>query len=165
MNTLQTENENFASCTKKIQENALQEIEVTYRNIVKASKRAKIITSKDAEMVLRSIWTDNINFCESFYLICLNRSNRVLGYIKLSQGGLTGTVVDVRHIFAIALKANSCSIIVGHNHPSENLKPSEQDIQLTKKIKEVGKLLEIPLLDHIILTNESHFSFADEGIL
>src|ERR1035441_6970969 len=115
-----------AICTHAVQENTLQEIEVTYRNKVKPSERAKIITSSDAEQLLRSIWTDNIDFCESFYLLCLNRSSRVLGWIKLSQGGLAGTVVDVRHIFSIALKSNCASILVSHNHPSAQLKPSDQ---------------------------------------
>jgi DNA repair protein RadC len=145
--------------------NVLREIEVTYRNPMKISESTRIVQSKDIETLLRKIWSDNIEFCESFYLICLNRSNRVLGWVKTSQGGLSGTVVDIRHIFSIALKANSASIVVAHNHPSANTKPSEQDIQITKKIKDAGRLLDIPLLDHVILTNEGYLSFADEGIL
>ncbi len=159
------ESEKEVTCKNQLPENTLQEIEVTYRNKVKATERAKVITSSDAALVLRSIWTDNMDFCESFYLLCLNRSNKVLGYIKHSQGGLVGTVVDIRQLFSVALKTNCASIIVSHNHPSANRKPSDQDIQLTKKIKEAGKLLDIPLLDHIILTAESFYSFADEGTL
>lgn len=145
--------------------NTLHEIEVTYRNPVKISESVKITSSKEAEVLLRKIWSDNMDFCESFYLICLNRSSRVLGWVKLSQGGLSGTVVDVRHIFSIALKSNSAAILVAHNHPSSNLSPSQNDIQLTHKIKQAGLILDICLTDHIILTNESYYSFADEGVL
>lgn len=145
--------------------NTLQEIEVTYRNPVKISERAKITSSKIAEQLLREVWSDNMEFCESFYLICLNRSSRVLGWLKISQGGLSGTVVDIRHVFSIALKSNSAAILVAHNHPSANLQPSESDIQITRKIKQAGILLEIPLIDHIILTKDGFYSFADEGLL
>jgi len=147
------------------QTNAMSEIEVVYRNKIKISESPKIVTSYDAAQLLRTVWSDNMDFCESFYLLCLNRAARVLGWVKISQGGLAGVVVDVRHIFAIALKANSASIIVAHNHPSENIKPSDQDIQITKKIREAGRLFDIPLLDHVILTHENYYSFADEGNL
>ena len=78
---------------------------------------------------------------------------------------MTGTVVDVRVIFQVAIKANTTSIMLAHNHPSGNLQPSEADKRITEQVKEAGKLLDIPLLDHIILTSESYFSLADEGLL
>jgi DNA repair protein RadC len=102
---------------------------------------------------------------EEFYILLLNRANRIYGYYLLSQGGTSGTVVDPKLIFSIALKCNAHGIILAHNHPSGNTKPSEADIQITKKVKEGGKLLEIDVLDHIILTSDSYLSFADEGLM
>ena len=94
-----------------------------------------------------------------------NRANKVLGIIELSSGGIAGTVTDPKLIFAAALKAGASGFLICHNHPSGNLTPSESDLLLTKKLKEGGRLLEVQLLDHIIITSESYFSFADEGIL
>lgn len=85
--------------------------------------------------------------------------------VMISQGGLDGTVADLRIIFAIALKSLSTSIVVAHNHPSGNKKPSAADTKLTKKIKDAGELLDIQLLDHLILVENGYFSFADEGLL
>ena len=102
---------------------------------------------------------------EEFSVLVLNRANRVLGYARISQGGLSGTVADPKVIFQIALKSNSCSIIIAHNHPSGNTQPSEADIQLTRKLKDAGAVLDLPVLDHLILTSEGYYSFADEGLL
>ncbi len=101
---------------------------------------------------------------EQFKVLFLNQANKVLGIYEVSTGGITGTVADPRVIFAAALKANCCAIIISHNHPSGNLKPSRQDEELTQKIKQGGQLLDIKLLDHIILTAEEYFSFGDEGL-
>lgn len=87
----------------------------------------------------------------------------MLGIYEVSTGGISGTVADPRVIFVAALKANCCSIVIGHNHPSVNLKPSRQDEELTQKIKQGGQFCDIKILNHVIITNESHFSFADEG--
>ncbi len=95
----------------------------------------------------------------------LNRANKALGAYEVSTGGISGTVADPRIIFAAALKANCCGIILSHNHPSGNLKPSRQDEELTQKIKQGGQLLEINLLDHLIITPEGYFSFSDEGLI
>jgi DNA repair protein RadC len=89
----------------------------------------------------------------------------VLGIYEVSTGGMTGTVADPKLIFAAALKGAACGIILAHNHPSNNLKPSISDEQLTTKIKEGGKLLDIKLLDHLIISSEGYYSFADEGLL
>lgn len=102
---------------------------------------------------------------EEFWLICLNRSNRVIKKHKISQGGLTGTVVDTRIILKKALDSLSSSIIVSHNHPSGNTQPSDADITITKKIKSAAEIMEIKLLDHVILTKDSYFSFADDGLI
>ncbi len=115
--------------------------------------------------VLSSIWSDQIDYKEEFLVLCLNRSNKVLGYSIVSSGGLSGTVVDPKVVFQIALKSNASSIILAHNHPSGNTKPSEQDFNLTKKLCQAGEFLELAVLDHIIITSETYLSFADEGFI
>ena len=120
-------------------------------------------SSKSAYDVVSDVLED-LNH-EEFWLILLSRSNKVLGRKLIGKGGISGTVADIKIIFKEALLGQSSAIIVAHNHPSGNLKPSQADIQLTKKIKESGELLTIPLLDHIIVGDKSYYSFADEGIL
>jgi DNA repair protein RadC len=142
------------------------EIQLTYRTDVKPSMRPKISGSRDAYNVLLANWDDSkIEFIEQFKAMLLNRANKVLGIFEVSSGSSTGTVADPKLIFAAALKANACGIILAHNHPSGNLNPSQADIDLTRKMKEGGKLLEIQLLDHLIMTLEGYYSFADEGSL
>lgn len=102
---------------------------------------------------------------EEFWVIFLNRANVVLKHHNISSGGLSGTVVDPKVIFKNALENLASSIILIHNHPSGNKKPSSADISLTRKLKSAGEFLEIPILDHIIYTNDGFFSFADEGML
>jgi DNA repair protein RadC len=102
---------------------------------------------------------------ECFYALYLNRANKVLGYILVSIGGISGTTVDPRSIFQTALKANACSVILCHNHPSGNSDPSDADNNITRKIKEAGDILEIKLLDHIILLPEGYTSMADDGLV
>ena len=124
-----------------------------------------ISCSQDALKVLREIWSDNIDHIESFVVLCLNRANKVLGWSKISTGGTSGCITDPKVIFQIALKSKSSSIIVAHNHPSGNINPSDSDKKLTKKLKDAGSSLDIPVLDHIILTSESFFSLSDEGLI
>lgn len=144
----------------------LAEITVSYSTKVKVSDRRKITSCKDAEDVFREIWTaGTMELREEFYILLLNRANFVIGWCQISQGGLTGTVCDPRLIFSIALKCLAVSLILAHNHPSGNTQPSVADIQLTKNIAEGGKLLEISVLDHLILTAEGIYSFADEGLI
>lgn len=145
--------------------NTLSEISINYKPNIRLSELPKVLTSKDAATQFRALWSDRLQYVEEMYLMLLNRANKVLGYSKISLGGTTGTVVDLKVVFQTALKANASSILLCHNHPSGNLKPSEQDIKITKSIKEAGKLMEIALLDHLIITDEGFFSFADEGIL
>ena len=95
----------------------------------------------------------------------LNRANRVLGIIEISTGGISGTVADPKLVFTAALKSAASSIVLAHNHPSGNLSPSQADINLTRKLKSAGESLDIAVVDHIILTSESYFSFADEGLI
>ena len=102
---------------------------------------------------------------EEFWVVYLNNANKIIFKAQLSKGGITGTVVDVRLIFKIALEQNAVAIVLAHNHPSGKLQASEADIQVTKRIKNAGLQLDISVLDHIIVTEHSYFSFADEGIL
>jgi DNA repair protein RadC len=121
--------------------------------------------SADAEKIFRSIWSQPLELAECFYAMFLNRANKVLGCKLMFVGGLTGTVTDPRCIFQAALKANACSVIVAHNHPSGNPKPSDADAELTKKLVECGKILCITLLDHLILLPEGYSSMTDEGLI
>ncbi len=144
----------------------VSEVALVYKNRVKPADRPKISTSAEVYKIFKDTWDHSFEHCESFRLMLLNRANKVLGITTISQGGLTGTVVDVRMIMQYALKGNASYIIVCHNHPSGNTKPSENDIQITRKIKEAGALLDINLLDHLILTpDNTYLSFADEGLL
>ena len=102
---------------------------------------------------------------EEFWLLMLNRAHKVLGRFKVSQGGLSGTVIDTRIILKKALDNLSSSIIVCHNHPSGNNQPSDADIKITEKLKKAAEMLEIKLLDHVIIADKSYFSFADEGLI
>lgn len=102
---------------------------------------------------------------EEFWVVYLNNSNKIIFKAQLSKGGITGTIVDVRLVFKIALEQNAVAIVLAHNHPSGKLQASEADIQVTKRIKNAGLQLDIPVLDHVIVTEHGYFSFADEGIL
>lgn len=146
---------------KEIRPTEVAEIQLSYKSKVKVSSLPVVSTSRDA-----SNWDDNkIEFVEQFKILLLNRNNRVLGIFEVSTGGISGTVADPKLIFVAALKANASSIILAHNHPSGNLNPSEQDMRLTKRVKEAGNMLELPVLDHVIVTPEGYYSFADEGVL
>lgn len=142
----------------------LAEIKISYQPKIRASDRMKVKGSRDAAMAFRQAWEYPLELKECFYTLYLNRNNQILGYLLVSVGGIAGTVMDVRNILQTALKANACSIIIAHNHPSGNLDPSDTDKRLTRQIMEAGKLLEIQVLDHIILTDEGYMSFADEGL-
>ncbi len=122
-----------------------------------------ISSSKDAYEIIKPFLLDITH--EEFWILCLSRANKVIKTLKISQGGITATVVDTRLVFLKALEHSCCSIILCHNHPSGNKKPSEEDIVLTSKIKEAGKIMDIPVLDHLIFCDNGYFSFADEGML
>lgn len=142
----------------------LSEVEIRYRIKVKASNRVKIKRSQDLYDLLKTIYNENtVEHHEQAVIIMLNRGLQVLGWAKISQGGITHAVVDHRIIFQHALLANATGIVISHNHPSGIVTPSEQDRILTKKIAECGELLEIKLLDHIIYTESGYYSFADES--
>lgn len=155
--------ENTNDQTKQFQ---IAEIQLSYKSNVKPSLRPKITSSRDAYQVLKQSWDEGrLELVEQFKVMLTNRANKVLGIFEVSTGGIAGTVADPKLIFVAALKSGATGVLLCHNHPSGNLTPSQADIELTKKIKEGGKLLEIQLLDHIILTSEGYYSFTDEGLI
>ena len=141
-------------------------ISVSFDKKLKKSELIKITSSKVAFEVFREVFNkDTFDWCEEMIILCLNNSNKVVGFYKISQGGMTGTIVDVRMVFTIALKCLATGIILAHNHPSGTLTASEADKAITKKLKTAGETLDIKIIDHLILTDESFLSFADEGLL
>ncbi len=146
--------------------NNVAEVEITYRNKVRVSERPIIKCSNDAFAILLSIWNkDKIQYVEEFKIILLNFDNRVLGISQISSGSVTTTIADPKLIFATALKAHATSIILSHNHPSGSLRPSQEDLNMTNKLVEGGKLLDIKVLDHIIVTENGYLSICDEGLM
>jgi len=139
--------------------NYVNEIQVLYKPRLDLTPLTKIVSSTEIVTFLNTIWTDDIEYRERFYAVYLNRQNKILGYYLISIGGCSGTVVDTKMIFQPAINFHASSVILAHNHPSGNRNPSVQDIRLTKRIVEAGKLLEIPILDHVILTVDSYYSF------
>ncbi|MCC5922254.1 MAG: DNA repair protein RadC [Crocinitomicaceae bacterium] len=132
------------------------------RNELEEAPPEKITSSKAAYRLLSPYFQDLAH--EEFRIIALNRANHVLGTPLISQGGVTGTVADGKIIFKTLIQMNACACILAHNHPSGQLKPSDADIKLTKKLRSFGELVEINILDHLILTDHGYFSFSDEGI-
>ncbi|PWL32659.1 MAG: DNA repair protein [Fluviicola sp. XM-24bin1] len=145
----------------------VKEIELSYRQDKAVYKGLKISSSEDAFNYFNQSFNQKLlSIQEQFLVIFLNRSNKPIGVLKLSTGGINSTVADIRLIMATALKSLSSAIIIAHNHPSGELKPSQSDIQLTKQIKDACKFFDLQLLDHLILNPVGEYSsFADEGIL
>jgi DNA repair protein RadC len=133
------------------------------RKELSPEEKPKITGSKDAYEILKAELTDLSH--EEFWVLLLNRANRLIRKQRVSQGGVAGTVADPRIIFKMAVDELASGIIVAHNHPSGNLSASQADVALTQRLKDGGKLLEIQVLDHLILAGHNYFSFADEGIL
>lgn len=142
------------------------EIGLVYKNVTDLQSRPQVTCSKVAYELLLASWNkDTIELQESFKVLLLNRNSKVLGIYEMSLGSTCGTLVDPKLIFTAALKAAACTIIIAHNHPSGNTKPSEADKQLTQKISDGAKLLDIHLIDHIIVTCNGYCSFGDEGLI
>jgi DNA repair protein RadC len=133
------------------------------RKLSESANRLKITSSGDVFEVLNQYLADLSH--EEFWILLLNRSNKIIEKRKISQGGISGTVTDIRMILKFAIEALASSIILCHNHPSGNLQPSEADIQVTRKLKESSALMDINLLDHIIIAGKQYFSFADEHMI
>jgi DNA repair protein RadC len=132
-------------------------------------KKSQLIEVKDtdkAAQVCRMCFDDGkIDWIEEFIVIALNRANKVIGFYKVSSGGISGTIADTRVIFQFALLSNATSIIISHNHPSGSLTPSKADIDITIKIREAGKIFDIQLLDHIIITDEGYISLLEKELI
>lgn len=144
--------------------NFVSEISVSYSPTY--NKKIKVKGVESAEETFRKMWdTQLMNIQEQFCVLFLNNCNEVVGFRCLSSGTLTSCTVDLKILFGLACKSLSRAIIIAHNHPSGNLKPSQSDINLTKKIKNAAQLLDIKLLDHIILTNNGFFSFVEEQMI
>lgn len=142
----------------------VSEMSINYKTKVKATDRTKIVTSKDAYELLKSTYQDGtIEHKEFFKILLLDNSHKVLGYNVVSEGGISETCVDVRIILQMAILCNASCIILAHNHPSGNLKPSQLDKSLTDSIIKAAKLLRIQVSDHIILSEDGYYSFGDEG--
>ncbi|MEA5139204.1 RadC family protein [Arcicella rigui] len=133
------------------------------KKATESAEKPRIKSSSDAYEVLRPYLSDLSH--EEFWIILLNRANEVIKCEKISSGGVSGTVADPKIIFKYALENLASAIILSHNHPSGNLSPSQADRDLTKKLKAAGNNLDIPVLDHLIFTDKTYFSFVDEGIL
>lgn len=146
--------------------NKVEEIRLAYTPKVKPSDREKITSSADTFKLMLGIFdSDTLEFRESFYVLHLNQGNKVLGFTKISEGGVSGTYVDAKLVFSSAILANASNIIFCHNHPSGTLRPSQADIDLTRKLAQGAKLLDILVLDHLIVSSEGYYSFADDGMM
>ena len=146
--------------------NEVSEVKLTYKSKVKASERPKVLDSKTSfDIFLKSFDPDTIELKETMKMMLLNNANKVLGIMDVSIGGTMGTVADIKLIMQCALLSNASGIIISHNHPSGILTASVQDDSITRRLKQACELMEIRLLDHVIITTESYYSYADEGRL
>lgn len=144
----------------------LQEIKLTLSKTEEHPTEYKTISSShDAAQLFRMLFADDIGIFESVFVIYLNQKNKPIGWRKISQGGISSSIVDVRLVLVPALNCLASGFIICHNHPSGNLNPSAEDRKITDQLKQVGNIMSIKLLDHLILTENSFFSFADEGLI
>lgn len=142
------------------------EIELIYKPAI--SDKPEIKSCLDAYNIIKNCFSENtISLKEQMIVLYMNQAQRVVGTYKLSDGGITATVCDIRLVLSIALKCMATNFIIGHNHPSGNLQPSKQEIAMTLKLKEAGQLMDIKLMDHLIVSpfEGKYFSFADEGLI
>lgn len=140
-------------------------LEISLKRKKSDYKKVKISRSQDANKYSRQFYHDDLTIYESFFIILLNQSNNTIGYAKISQGGVAGTVVDPKLVAKYAIDSLAKSVILVHNHPSGNLKASEADKKVTNKINKVLNLFDCQVLDHIILTETEYLSFADSSLL
>ena len=138
-------------------------LELGRRRAIEDARTRQIRNPQDAVSVLRPLFMDSV--VESFYVVYLNRANRILRLECVSVGGMTGTVVDVRLVFKRALELRASALVLSHNHPSGNDRPSEADDRLTEQFIKAGKLLDISIIDHVIIAGHLHYSYAEEGML
>ena len=145
---------------------SVTEIELIYRNRKKPNERPRITASKYAYDLFQQTWDQNkIELVEQFKIMLLDRNNACIGISNIATGGMTACIVDPKVVFGTALKARAIGIILAHNHPSGNLKPSKTDELLTENLVLAGKLLELRVLDHLIVSCDGYYSWADEGLM
>ena len=143
---------------KTIQEYQLKKVQTDF-------VKTKITSSQMASDYIRQFYSDDLGIYESCFVLLLNRANQTMGYAKISQGGIVGTVIDPKIVFKYVVDSLATAFIICHNHPSGQLKPSADDIKITQKIKEASKLLDVDFLDHIILTETGYYSMSDNSDL
>lgn len=142
------------------------EVELIYHSAPDIRQRPIVTTSSISYEIFKNHWDANkIDLQEQFKILLLNKRNACLGLVEIATGGISYCPVDTRLVFAAALKANASSIILAHNHPSGNIQPSRSDIELTRRITNIGDALEIKVFDHLIMTSSSYFSLADESLM
>lgn len=142
------------------------ELSIQYKSKVKPKDRPKVVTAYEAYQVFQKSWDEHtIDLMEEFKVLFLNNGSKVLGICAFSLGGITSTCTDLRLVYATALKLCACGIIICHNHPSGSLNPSNADKQLTERFRQAGKLLDIVLLDHLLISSGGYYSFADKGAI
>jgi len=140
--------------------------EITLKYKPGSQRKGPIGSSEEAIKILRTMYDpDTLSLTECFICLFLDRANQTIGWMKLSQGGINGTVTDVRLLVATAIKCAASSVIISHNHPSGNITPSEADKTITKRIGLACKLFDIQVLDHVIITQDAHYSFSDNGVV
>lgn len=151
--------------TEELQDlSVLCEIELTYKARRKGT--VKLTDSRSVFEFLKEIWSDDMEVRESFYCVYLTNYNQVLGYLEVCKGGCSSTLVDAKLVFAPALKMLACNVIVAHNHPSGRVNPSQSDLDITERLFQAAKALDIRLIDHVIMATENnYYSFSDEGKL
>lgn len=150
----------FERCAK------LSEVKAVYKSRTQVKERARIAEPGDVVRYLRAIWnSDTIELLEEVLVICLNGNHQATGWFKVASGGYSAAAVDPRVVFTLALQTAANAIILAHNHPSGSLEPSTADKALTKRLMEIGDILSLPLLDHLILTREGHVSFKETGLM
>jgi DNA repair protein RadC len=139
---------------------------VSLKEDISLSELPQLKNVFDTVLICKELFNkDTFLWKEEVIMLCLNANRQIIGYHKVSTGGMTSSIVDVRTIFTVALQALAAAIIITHNHPSGNTKPSVQDIEVTEQIKKAGELLNIPLLDHLIITQDSFFSFKKSNMI
>jgi DNA repair protein RadC len=144
----------------------MAEIKAVYRSRTRRAERTRLSNPETAAHYLRASWNkDTIELIEDFLIVCLDPTNRAIGWVKVSSGGFDLVQVDLRVIFSLALQVGASALILAHNHPSDEVEPSSRDLQLTKQICDAGQLLNIVVLDHIILGTEGYFSFCEHLLL
>ena len=151
---------------EKVNLTSIAEVKLSYKTKVKPSDRPRVSSSREAYELFMLYWDESISHTESMKVMLLNRANKVLGIATLSTGGTNGCLLDLKVVFQYVIKSNASSIILAHNHPSGNLKPSDADISITRKVNDAAKMLDIQLLDHLILSPEDkYYSMSDEGLM